>query len=177
MHMAAGLRQVQEGSVSACSENKNKKVRHRALHRALHPRPLSWLYSKFLNLAFLVHGLWLCRPLLQGFVLHFLHLFVYLSLCSYYYSMHCLRTFQLNETETLFTSRNDRVRNVCARGDDKRVAGIGLKLELELICCLAIVRLAFIRRSTNLGSNQSQMSSKVALLHCFHTSASASCTL
>ena len=155
---------------------RTKKVRHRALHLALHPRPLSLLYSKSLNLAFLVHGLWRSQPLLQDFVLHFLHLFVYLSLCLYY-SLHCLRTFQLNETETLFTSCKDRIRNVCARGDDKRVARIGPKSELGLICCLTIVRLVFIRRSTYFGSNQSQMCSKVALLHCFHTSISASCTL
>src|ERR671923_2393775 len=117
---------------------KNKRVRDPALHLALHPRPLSLLYSKSLNLAFLVHGLWLSRSLLQDFVLHFLHLFVYLSLCLYYYSMRCLRTFQLNETETLFTSCKDRIRNVCARGDDKRVARIGLKSELGLICYLTI---------------------------------------
>jgi hypothetical protein len=93
-----------------------------------------------------VHGLWLSRSLLQDFVLHFLHLFVYLSLCLYYYSMHCLRTFQLNETDTLFTSCNDRIRNVCARGNDKDGARISLKLELGLICYLTIARLVFIRR-------------------------------
>src|ERR671929_990958 len=98
---------------------KNKKVRGPALHLALHPHPLSLLYSKSLNLAFLVHGLWLSRPLLQDFVLHFLHLFVYLSLCLYYYSTHCLRTFQLNETKTLSTSCNDIIWNVCAGRNDK----------------------------------------------------------
>src|SRR5919108_3821965 len=117
---------------------KNKKVRGPALDLALHPHPLSLLYSKSLNLAFLVHGLWLSRPLLQDFVPHFLHLFVCLSLCLYYYSMHCLRTFQLNEAETLFTSCKDRIPNVCARGDDKDGARISLKLELGLICYLTI---------------------------------------
>ena len=147
MHMAAGLHHVQEGSVNACLEKtKNKRVRDPALHLALRPRPLSLLYLKSLNLAFLVHGLWLSRPLLQDFVLNFLHLFVYLSLCLYYYSMHCLRTFQLNETDTLFTSSMTEsgmyVHVEMIRHGDR----ISLKLELGLICYLTIATSVFIRR-------------------------------
>jgi hypothetical protein len=68
----------------ACLENQEQKIRVRghASHLALYPRPLPLLYSKSLNLAFLQHGLWLSRPLLQDSVLHFLLLFVCLSLCS-----------------------------------------------------------------------------------------------
>jgi hypothetical protein len=117
----------------ACLENQEQKIRVRgpALHLALHPRPLPLPYSRSLNLAFILHGLWLSRPLLQDSVLYFLHLFVCLSLCSYYSSMHCLRSFQLNETETLFTCAcHKRIWNVSAWGNDKGTARNSRELEL-----------------------------------------------
>jgi hypothetical protein len=102
--------------------------------------------------------------------------YIFLYVCHFariIITQHCLRTFQLNETKTLSTSCNDIIWNVCAGRNDKDGARIILKLELGLICYLTIAGLVFIRRSTNFGSNQSQMCSRVALLHCFHTSISA----
>ena len=103
-----------------CEKQTESSVRDLSLNHLRHPQLLLWLHLLSQNLAFLPHSLYSFQLLPPSFVICFLYLSLFqVSIFPHYYHrMNCLMTFQMNETNTIYTCSCYSA--VCRRRASKR---------------------------------------------------------